>query len=57
MTTKYMRKWPTFLAKKEIQIKTTLRFHLTQSEWLSSRKQTTSTTDIGEDGRKGPHTL
>jgi hypothetical protein len=44
------------LAMKEMQIKMTLRFHLTPSEWLSSRKQITNT---GKDvGRKEPlHTV
>jgi hypothetical protein len=40
-----------------MQIKTTLRFHLTQSEWLLSRKQTTNAGEDGE-GRKEPsHTV
>jgi hypothetical protein len=33
------------LAIKEMQIKTTLRFHLTPVDWSSSRKQTTRNAD------------
>jgi phage replication-related protein YjqB (UPF0714/DUF867 family) len=36
---KYMNTNFTSLSIKEMQIKMTLRFHLTPSEWLSSRKQ------------------
>jgi hypothetical protein len=40
---------------KEIQFKTTLRSHLTQSEWQSSRKQTNASGD--EVGERNPLTL
>jgi hypothetical protein len=43
---KYMKKCSISLTIKEMRIKTTLRFHL-NSEWLSSRKQTTS--NFGKD--------
>ena len=36
-----------------MQIKTTLRFHLTQSEWLRSKIQMTA--DAGEDAEKEEH--
>jgi hypothetical protein len=43
----------TSLTIKEMQIKTTLRFHLTWSEWQSSITQTT--TNAGEDvGEREP---
>jgi hypothetical protein len=46
---KYLRKYSISLAIRELQINSTLRFYVTQSEWLSSRKQTT--TNAGDDIR------
>jgi hypothetical protein len=50
MTNKYRKKFSTSLTMKEMQIKTTLGFHLTQLEWLSSRAKTV--TNVGEDAVK-----
>jgi hypothetical protein len=51
MANKYMKKYSTPIHIKEMQVRTAVRFHLTQSEWLSSKKETTN---VGEDaGRKG----
>jgi hypothetical protein len=47
---KHMEKCSTTLATKEVQIKTTPRFHLTPSDWQMSRKQIM--TNVGEDIRK-----
>jgi hypothetical protein len=50
MSDKYMKKYSASLATKEMQIKTTLRFHLTPV-----RKQTTN---AGEDvGKRKPYTF
>jgi hypothetical protein len=42
MTKKYTKKYSTSLAIKEMQIKTTLRFHLTSVRLALARKQTTN---------------
>jgi hypothetical protein len=47
IASKCLKKCSTSLAKKKMEIKTTLWFHLTKLEWPESRAITT--TNIGED--------
>lgn len=53
MAKKYLKKSSSYLAMRKIQIKTTLRFHLNQSEWQRSTKQLT--TNVDEVVEKGDH--
>jgi hypothetical protein len=46
----FLRKCSPSLARKEMQIKTTLRFHLTPIRITTSRSQTT--TNAGKDARE-----
>ena len=41
------KRYSTLLPTREMQIKITLRFYLSQSEWLSPRKRITSSAGVG----------
>ena len=55
MVDKHLKKYSTPVIIREMQTKTTLRFHLTQSECLRSKTQ--STVHIREGVEQGEHSF
>jgi hypothetical protein len=54
---KHMKKCPPSLAKKEMQIKTTLRFYLTPVRIVTIKNTTNKKCWQGCGGERNPHTL
>jgi hypothetical protein len=57
MASKYMKKCSKSLAKKEMQINTTVRFHLAPVRMTVNKKTSKSKHLTGCGRKKNPHTL
>ena len=57
MANKHMQRCSTLLIIKEMQIKTTMRYHLTQVEWLLSKSLQTINAGEGVEKREPSYTV